>query len=67
VADILILLIAAQVIRAAFAQIATARFTTFLTLGWPKWIMAVLLAAGMALIFVGRIVQMVDTFGSKRQ
>jgi TRAP-type C4-dicarboxylate transport system permease small subunit len=67
VADVLMLLIVARVIQAAFAQIATARFTTFLTLGWPKWIMAVLLAAGMALIFVGRIVQMVDSFGTKRQ
>lgn len=66
VADFLMMLIALRVIQAAVAQVATARFTTFLTLGWPKWIMAVLLATGMALILVGRIVQMVDSFGSKR-
>lgn len=65
-ADLVMMLIALRVIQAAVAQIATARFTTFLTLGWPKWIMAVLLATGMALILVGRIVQMVDSFGSKR-
>jgi TRAP-type C4-dicarboxylate transport system permease small subunit len=61
-ADLLVLLIAAQVIRAAFAQISTARFTTFLTLGWPKWIMAAMLAAGMGLVIIGRLMEMADRF-----
>ena len=50
VADLLVLLIAAQVIRAAYAQISTARFTTFLTLGWPKWIVSAGLLAAMVLL-----------------
>lgn len=65
-ADILVLLMAAEVIRAAFAQISTARFTVFLTLGWPKWIMAAILAAGMSLVIVGRLIQMADSFRNQR-
>lgn len=66
VADLLMLLIAAEVIRAAFAQMSTARFTTFLTLGWPKWIMAAMLAAGMGLVIAGRLTQMADSFRNRR-
>ncbi|MBX9462975.1 MAG: TRAP transporter small permease [Aquamicrobium sp.] len=66
VADLLVLLIAAQVIRAALAQISTARFTTFLTLGWPKWIMAAILAAGMGLVIVGRVMQITDRLRKQR-
>ncbi|MBE0694519.1 MAG: TRAP transporter small permease [Aquamicrobium sp.] len=66
VADLLVLLIAAQVIRAAYAQISTARFTTFLTLGWPKWIVAALLAVGMGLVIVGRLIDMADSFRKAR-
>lgn len=54
--DLLVIVIALAVIRAAFAQVSTARFTTFLALGWPKWIMAVLLAAGMALLVLHHLV-----------
>lgn len=66
VADLLVLLIAVQVIRAAYAQISTARFTTFLTLGWPKWIVAALLAVGMGLVIVGRLIDMADSFRKAR-
>ncbi len=68
-ADLLVLIIAAQVIRAAYAQISTARFTTFLTLGWPKWIVAALLATGMMLVIVGRLLDMAEGFraGSDRK
>lgn len=66
VADLLVLLIASQVIRAAFAQISTARFTTFLVLGWPKWIVAAMLAAGMMLVIVGRLLDMAESFRKVR-
>lgn len=62
IADLLVLLIAAGVIRAALAQIATARFTTFLTLGWPKWIMAALLGIGMGLVILDRLMTMGGQF-----
>lgn len=65
-ADLLVLVIAAEVVRAAMAQISTARFTVFLTLGWPKWIMAAILAAGMGLVIVGRVVQMADSLRDRR-
>jgi TRAP-type C4-dicarboxylate transport system permease small subunit len=54
------MLIAAAVIRAAWAQISTARFTKFLALGWPKWIVAALLAFGMALIILERLLAIVE-------
>lgn len=65
-ADLLVLLISVEVIRAALAQISTARFTVFLTLGWPKWIMAALLAAGMGLVIVSRLMQAAESFRSPR-
>ena len=65
-ADLLVLVIAAEVMRAAFAQISTARFTVFLTLGWPKWIMAAILAAGMGLVIVGRLAQMAESLRDRR-
>lgn len=65
-ANILVLLICAQVIRAAFAQIATARFTTFLTLGWPKWIVAAFLATGMILVMAGLLLSMAEDFRKER-
>lgn len=54
-ADLMIVCIAAAVIRASWSQISTARFTIFLSLGWPKWIVAALLACGMGLIILGRL------------
>lgn len=66
-ADLHVLVIAAQVIRAAYAQISTARFTTFLTLGWPKWIVAALLATGMALVIVERLLAIAESFRKGRQ
>ncbi len=59
-ADLLVMLIAAAVIRAAWAQISTARFTKFLALGWPKWIVAALLAVGMALIILERLLAIAE-------
>lgn len=66
VADALVMLIAAAVIHAAWAQISTARFTKFLTLGWPKWVVAALLAFGMALVILGRATAILDAIRGKR-
>ena len=65
-ADALVILIAGAVIHAAWAQITTARFTKFLTLGWPKWVVAALLAFGMALVILGRIAAILDALRDKR-
>lgn len=52
-AHVVVILIAAAIIHAAYAQISTARFTRFLALGWPKWIVSAgLLAAMVGLIAV---------------
>lgn len=66
VADFLVLLIAVLVIHAAVAQISTARFTTFITLGWPKWIVAALLATGMVLVMLARLIEIAETLRKAR-
>ncbi|MDX5358193.1 MAG: TRAP transporter small permease [Rhodobacterales bacterium] len=65
-ADLLVIVIAAAVIHAAWAQISTARFTRFLSLGWPKWIIAAVLAFGMALVIAGRIAAILNQLRGRR-
>lgn len=60
VSHLLVIAISVSVIQAAIAQISTARFTTFLALGWPKWIMAALLAVGMGGIIVVQVLAIVE-------
>jgi len=50
--NIIVALIAAGVIYAAIKQSRTARFTTFMSIDVPKWIMSVGLAISMAAILV---------------
>lgn len=59
---VVVIIIAIAVIQAAIAQITTARFTTFLALGWPKWIIAAILAVGMVGIIVVQLISMVETW-----
>lgn len=59
IADLLTIVIAAAVIKAAYAQITTARFTTFLALGWPKWIIAAFIGGGMVMIIIIRFLDIV--------
>lgn len=67
-ADLLTILIAAAVVHAAYAQITTARFTTFLSLGWPKWIIAAFIAAGMIMIIIVRALDVVSHLrGEKKE
>lgn len=60
VSHALVIVIAAAVIQAAIAQITTARFTTFLALGWPKWVLAAILALGMVGVIIVQIVAIID-------
>jgi TRAP-type transport system small permease protein len=50
--NIIVALIAAGIIYAAIMQIRTARFTTFMSIDVPKWVMSVGLAISMAAIIV---------------
>lgn len=47
---LIVVLFCVAIIYSAWAQIGTARFTRFLTLGWPKWIISAGLLASMVLI-----------------
>lgn len=49
---LIVIAIALAVIRASWAQIETARFTRFLALGWPKWIVSAGLMMSMVMIIV---------------
>lgn len=66
-ADMLTIVIALAVVHAAYAQISTARFTTFLSLGWPKWIVAAFLAAGMILVVIVRALDIIARFRGEKK
>ena len=65
IAEVMLMLIAAAVISSAWSQVSSARFTKFISLGWPKWIVAAMLGIGMALLIAGRVVDLVDRHRSK--
>lgn len=52
---IILIGICCAVIHAAWAQIETSRFSRFLALGWPKWIVSAGLALGLAVLVVVQI------------
>jgi TRAP-type C4-dicarboxylate transport system permease small subunit len=56
----IVIVIALSVIYAAWAQIETARFTRFLALGWPKWIVSAGLLVSMLLLVIVQIREAVD-------
>ncbi len=56
---LLVIIIASAVLHAATAQVATARFTTFLALGWPKWIVSAGLAFAMVAIIATQLLHIV--------
>lgn len=49
-ARIILIAICVAVIHACWAQIETSRFSRFLALGWPKWIVSAGLALSMVLL-----------------
>ncbi|MFC6643584.1 MULTISPECIES: TRAP transporter small permease [Sulfitobacter] len=56
---LLVIAISGAVLHAATAQVATARFTTFLALGWPKWIVSAGLAFAMGAIIAAQLLHIV--------
>jgi TRAP-type C4-dicarboxylate transport system permease small subunit len=64
---VLVIAIAAQVLHAAVVQVQTARFTRFVALGWPKWIVSAGLAAAMATLILVQIVQLWSLFRGRRE
>lgn len=48
----IVIIFSAAIIYSAWMQIGTARFTRFLTLGWPKWLISAGLLVSMALLIV---------------
>jgi len=62
---VIIIVISFDVIRAAIAQVETSRFTKFLTLGWPKWIVAAALGVAMGMIIVVQILQLFELWRTR--
>lgn len=54
-ARVIVIIVALAIIHAAHAQITTSRFTRYLALGWPKWIVSAGLATAMALLILGQL------------
>lgn len=52
---LLVILFCVAIIYSAWAQIGSARFTRFLALGWPKWIISAGLLASMVMMIVVQI------------
>jgi len=63
---IVVILIAAAVLQAAIIQVETARFTRFLSLGWPKWIVSAMLAVAMALVIATQLLQLFRLLRGRR-
>jgi len=59
-AHLLVIVISVEVLRAAIAQVSTARFTTFLALGWPKWIVSAGLGGAMLAIIAVQMLHLVS-------
>lgn len=63
--SVLIIVIASEVFRAAIVQVETARFTRFVSLGWPKWIVSAGLAGAMAAVIVVELIRLGRTLKSR--
>ncbi|MFN4099495.1 MAG: TRAP transporter small permease [Pararhodobacter sp.] len=63
---IVIIVIAGAVLQAAIIQVETARFTRFLSLGWPKWIVSAALALAMAMVIVTQLIQLFRLLRGRR-
>lgn len=64
-ARIIVILIAIAVVHASWAQIETARFTKFLALGWPKWIVSAGLLISMLLMIVVQLREAIALFAAR--
>lgn len=62
---VVVILIALQLMRSAILQASTSRFTQFLALGWPKWIVSAGLAAAMFILIVIQCIQLGALLRSK--
>jgi TRAP-type C4-dicarboxylate transport system permease small subunit len=67
VAHLCVIAIALAVIHAAHAQITTARFSRFLALGWPKWIVSAGLLGAMALMILVELRAIATAIGTLRR
>lgn len=63
---LLVIAIALQVLNAAIAQVSTARFTTFLALGWPKWIVSAGLGVAMSAIILVQLLHLAELWRERR-
>jgi len=66
-AHLAVIAIAGAVLRAAVAQVQTSRFTTFLALGWPKWIVSAGLAVAMIAVIVIQLMRLRDLLRDARE
>ncbi len=56
----IVILVSCFVINAAYHQIMTARFSKFLALGWPKWIVSAMLLFSFVVIALIQIKQIIE-------
>lgn len=64
-----VVMCSAAIIYSAWMQIGTARFSRFLTLGWPKWVVSAGLLVSMVLLIVVQLREIIQIYrgGSERK
>lgn len=67
IVDLLVIIIAAEVMRTAIIQVQTARFTRFIALGWPKWIVSAALATAMGALIIVQLRHLLDLSRSRKK
>jgi TRAP-type C4-dicarboxylate transport system permease small subunit len=65
-ARVILIAICVAVIHACWAQIETSRFSRFLALGWPKWIVSAGLALSMVLLILVQLREMAQDWSAIR-
>ncbi|WOC15269.1 TRAP transporter small permease [Pseudochrobactrum sp. MP213Fo] len=60
IAHLIVIAICCFVIDAAYHQIMTSRFSKFLALGWPKWIVSAVLLFSFVIVVLIQVRQIID-------
>lgn len=63
---LLLIGICSFVVQAAYLQVSTSHFTTFLSLGWPKWIVPAALLTSMCLFALIQLVEIFSLIRNRR-
>lgn len=67
ISRLIIIVFSAAIVYSAWVQIGSARFTRFLALGWPKWIVSAGLLVSMLLLIVVQVREIARSVAGRRE